>query len=126
MDRHEQLIDRAAEYARQRNFELAREIALEVVREDARNVKALWIVANVTASLTERRNVLNALLRVHPDNPHARAMLNTVNEQLRVASSNTSTVATGAPRVNVSPLLLFTVFAAAAALLAVMVLVNAL
>lgn len=125
MDRHESLVERAAEYARQRNFEMAREIALEVIREDGRNIKALWIIANVTPSLIERRNALNAVLRLQPENSHARVMLNTVNDQIRASSPAAPAVEAVAPRFAVSPVVLFTVFAALVALLAVMVLVNA-
>ena len=84
---HEQWIAQAAELARRKKFDEARELALQVVREDGRNPRALWIVASTTASLSERRNALNALLRVQPDNLHARQMLDTMNQASRTISS---------------------------------------
>ncbi len=88
---HEQWIAQAVELARRKRFDDARDLALQVVREDGRNPKALWIVASTTASLTERRNALNALLRVQPDNLHARQMLNTINQEAKTTSSKSST-----------------------------------
>ena len=85
---HEQWIAQAAELARHKKFDDARELALQVVREDGRNPKALWIVASTTASLTERRNALNALLRVQPDNLHARQMLDKINQEAKTVNGN--------------------------------------
>ena len=85
---HEQWIAQAAELARRKKFDDARELALQVVREDGRNAKALWIVASTTASMTERRNALNALLRVQPDNLHARQMLDSINQDAKTTNSS--------------------------------------
>src|SRR4051812_1040212 len=85
---HEQWIAQAVELARRKKFDDARELALQVVREDGRNPKALWIVASTTASLTERRNALNALLRVQPDNLHARQMLDKINQEAKTVNGN--------------------------------------
>ncbi|MBI1258563.1 MAG: hypothetical protein GC204_13930 [Chloroflexi bacterium] len=87
---HEQWIAQAAELARRKKFDEARELALQVVREDGRNPRALWIVASTTASLTERRNALNALLRVQPDNLHARQMLDALNHDSKSVAPNTN------------------------------------
>ena len=90
---HEQWISQAVELARKKRFDDARELALRVVREDGRNPKALWIVASTTASLNERRNALKMLLRIQPDNLHARQMLDSMDQQQIRPSSSKSTTA---------------------------------
>ncbi len=87
---HQQWIDQATELARTKRYDQARELALRVIREDGRNTKALWIVASVTESLTERRNALNALLRLQPENLHARHMLNNMNQTTRQSAPRTT------------------------------------
>ena len=88
---HEQWITQAVELARRKEFDQARELAVKVVREDGRNTRALWIVASTTASLSERRNALNALLRLQPDNLHARQMLNSMEQDAKKTSTTNDT-----------------------------------
>ena len=122
---HEQWLAQAVDQARAKRYDEARELALRVVREDGRNPKALWIVASTTASLTERRNALKALLRVQPDNLHAQKMLNTIDQEFKTSSSPTATAAVHsieAPTLTLPPhLLLYAAIAIGA-----MVLVGAL
>ncbi len=47
----------------------------------------------MTNSLTERRNALNALLRVQPDNLYARQMLKSTDQEFRATTSTRSTSA---------------------------------
>ena len=84
---HEQWIAQALELARAKRYDEARELALRVVREDSSNPRALWIVASATSSLNERRNALRALLRVQPDNLHARQMLDAIEQELKTSQS---------------------------------------
>jgi hypothetical protein len=99
---HEQWITQAVELARRKQFDQARELAVKVVREDGRNTRALWIVASTTASLSERRNALNALLRLQPDNLHAHQMLNSIEQDAKkinmTNNSNTSSKSSTAIR----------------------------
>ena len=88
---HEQWITQAVELARRKQFDQARELAVKVVREDGRNTRALWIVASTTASLSERRNALNALLRLQPDNLHARQMLNSIEQDAKKINTTNNT-----------------------------------
>jgi hypothetical protein len=93
MSDHDEWIAKAVELARVKRYDQARELALQVVREDARNTKALWIVANVTNSLTERRNALKALLRLQPDNLYAQKMLASTDQEFKTTVSTRSTSA---------------------------------
>lgn len=88
---HEQWITQAVELARRKRFDEARELALKVVREDGRNTRALWIVASTTGLLSERRNALNAMLRLQPDNLHARQMLNSMEQDAKKTSTTNMT-----------------------------------
>ena len=78
---HEEWINKAVELAKAKRYDDARALAVRVIREDGRNTKALWIVASVTKSLNERRNALKALLRLQPDNQHARRMLQDIEQE---------------------------------------------
>lgn len=80
-DHQETWLAQAVEFARTRRYDDAREMAMRVVREDGTNRKALWIVANVTDSIPERRNALKALLRLEPDHLAARQMLDGLERQ---------------------------------------------
>ena len=80
MTEHEKWIEQAVTHTRAKRYDQARELAIRVLREDGSNIKALWIVASVTESLNERRNALNQLLRVQPENIAARQMLNSMNQ----------------------------------------------
>ncbi len=98
---HEEWLERAAAAQRAKRYDEAREYAMRVVREDGRNAKALWIVATSTSSLSERRNALNMLLRVQPDNLPARQMLNAIDQErkatneVKAVSATNATKATG-------------------------------
>lgn len=93
MSDHDEWIAQAVKLARAKRFDQARELAMRVVREDARNTKALWVVANVTNSLTERRNALKALLRLQPDNLYAQKMLESTDQEFKTpAPRSTSAV----------------------------------
>jgi hypothetical protein len=126
---HEQWIAQAVELARRKRFDDARELALQVVREDGRNPKALWIVASTTASLTERRNALNALLRLQPDNLHARQMLNAMNQGTKPTTQNSSKSSTAihsiAPNATSQPVMLYTAVILAALVIVAAVIVAA-
>ena len=124
---HEQWITQAVELARRKKFDDARELALQVVREDGRNPKALWIVASTTASLTERRNALNALLRVQPDNLHARQMLDAINHQTRTTDSSKSSTAIRSikPDTTSQPVMLYTAVILAALVIVAAVIIAA-
>src|SRR5947207_1195576 len=80
-DHHETWLAQAVELAQKKRYDDSRAMAMRVVREDGSNVKALWIVANVTDSIPERRNALKALLRVNPDHLPARQMLDAIERQ---------------------------------------------
>jgi hypothetical protein len=121
---HEQWIAQAVELARRKRFDDARELALQVVREDGRNPKALWIVASTTASLTERRNALKALLRVQPDNLHARQMLDSIEQSSATTSNARSSTAIRSIKADSTPqhtLLYATVVVSALAIAAAVV-----
>ncbi len=90
MKEHEEVLKRANEFARQRRYDEARRLALQVAREDGRNTEALWLVACVTASLNERRNALRTLLRLQPENALARRMLGDTNQELGAAAAQTN------------------------------------
>src|SRR5215217_4033898 len=81
---HAEWIRQATELAHSKHYDDARELALRVIREDGRNVSALWLVACVTNSLNERRNALRALLRIQPSNLSARQMLDATEQQFQV------------------------------------------
>jgi hypothetical protein len=78
---HEEWLAQAVEFARSKRYDDSRETAMRVIREDGTNIKALWIVANVTDSIPERRNALKALLRSEPDHLAARQMLDALERQ---------------------------------------------
>lgn len=80
---HQQWLVEAAEHSRAKRYDQARELALRVLREDGTNTRALWLVATVTASLSERRNALNQLLRLQPDDLNARRMLDAINHEAK-------------------------------------------
>jgi|SRR4051812_6510840 hypothetical protein len=123
---HEQWIAQAVELARRKKFDDARELALQVVREDGRNPKALWIVASTTASLTERRNALNALLRIQPDNLHARQMLDAINRENQTTNSKSSTaIRSIKPDTTSQPMMLYTAVILAALLIVAAVIIAA-
>ena len=123
---HEQWIAQAVELARRKKFDDARELALQVVREDGRNPKALWIVASTTASLTERRNALNALLRIQPDNLHARQMLDAINRETQTTNSKSSTaIRSIKPDTTSQPMMLYTAVILAALLIVAAVIIAA-
>lgn len=84
---HSRWIDQAVAASRAKHYDEARELALRVLREDGTNVKALWVVASVTASINERRNALNQLLRLQPDNIAARQMLDSTEMRHMPVSS---------------------------------------
>lgn len=86
------MIKQAGDLARIKCYDEARELAITVLREDARNTKALWIVACVTASLNERYNSLRALLRIQPDNEAAQEMLGVTERQLRTAKNSSVSI----------------------------------
>ena len=87
MSHHEVWIKQATELAHIKRYDDARELALRIIREDACNVRALWLVACVTNSLNERRNALRALLRIQPSNLAARQMLSETEQQFPKPSS---------------------------------------
>ncbi|HVU12579.1 MAG TPA: hypothetical protein VHD90_14950 [Phototrophicaceae bacterium] len=93
---HEEWLERAAAAQRAKRYDEAREYAMRVVREDGRNAKALWIVATSTSSLSERRNALNMLLRVQPDNLPARQMLNAIDQERKATNEVKAVSATKA------------------------------
>lgn len=84
------MLRQASDLARLKCYDEARELALTVLHEDARNPKALWIVACVTSSLNERLNALRALLRIQPNNEAGLEMLSVTERQLR--ASNPSSI----------------------------------
>ena len=86
---HEGWIAKAIELARAKNYDDAREMAMRVVREDGSNAKALWIVANVTDSIPERRNALKALLRLQPDHITAQQMLDAIERHYTALKGTT-------------------------------------
>jgi hypothetical protein len=115
---HEQWIEQAVKLARAKKYDEARALAVKVIREDGRNEKALWIVASVTDSLVERRNVLNTLLRLQPDNIHAQRLMKDIEEQFRNRkSAAAATQTTAAVRTlkfpNFQPTMLYAAFAIA-------------
>lgn len=107
----------AAEMARVKRYDDARELALRVLREDGNNPRALWIVASATNSLAERRNVLRTLVRVQPENQHARQILNTIEQELRSNASRSAT-ATQTLKPTPQPLLLYALAFAALVIVA--------
>lgn len=86
---HEKWIAQAIELARNKRYDDAREMAMRVIREDGANVKAMWIVANVTDSIPERRNALKAVLRSQPDHLPARQMLDSLERQYSALKGTT-------------------------------------
>lgn len=80
-DSHQDMLAQALAFAKNKRYDDARETAMRVLREDGTNKKALWIVANVTDSIPERRNALKALLRLEPDHLAARQMLDALERQ---------------------------------------------
>ena len=82
-EEHDEWLRQATEWAHAKRYDDARELALRVIREDGRNANALWLVACVTDSLSERRTALRALLRIRPDNQPAIQMLNVTEHNLR-------------------------------------------
>ena len=114
---HEEWISKAVELAKAKRYDDARALAVRVIREDGRNTKALWIVASVTESLNERRNALNALLRLQPDNQHARRMLQDIEQEYRANISSRSSTAVRSIKPAFQPALLYTAVAIAALVL---------
>ncbi|MEO8391880.1 MAG: hypothetical protein ABI700_02710 [Chloroflexota bacterium] len=92
MSEHGEWIQQATELAHIKHYDEAREQALRVIREDGRNVSALWLVACVTNSLNERRNALRALLRIQPGNESARQMLSATEREFQVPGSPNSNI----------------------------------
>ena len=78
---HEEWLAQAIAFAQKKRYDDSREMAMRVIREDGSNAKALWIIANVTDSIPERRNALKALLRTQPDHLAARQMLDAIERQ---------------------------------------------
>lgn len=107
----------AVEMARVKRYDDARELALRVLREDGNNPRALWIVASATNSLAERRNVLRTLVRVQPENQHARQILNTIEQELRSTASR-SAAATQTLKPTPQPILLYALAFAALVIVA--------
>lgn|GEM_PF-6316969 len=107
-EEHHDWLGRATEMARVKRYDEARELALRVLREDGSNPKALWIVASATNSLSERRNVLRTLVRVQPENLKAQQILNSVERELRVATSSQFTAVAAQPmKPTLQPALLY-------------------
>lgn len=116
-DEQQGWLAQAAEMARVKQYDEARELALRVLREDGNNPRALWIVASATNSLAERRNVLRTLVRVQPENQHARQILNTIEQELRSTASRSAT-ATQTLKPTPQPLLLYALAFAALVIVA--------
>ncbi len=100
---HEAWLERATSAQRAKRYDEAREYAMRVVREDGRNARALWLVATSTSFLSERRNALNMLLRVQPDNLPARQMLNALDQE-RKATNEVKAVSAGSATKSTSEL----------------------
>jgi hypothetical protein len=83
MSEQQPWVKQAITLAKQGQYDQAKEMALQVYRENPRSVDALLIIASVTASQTEKRNALNQVLRIDPEQPHARLML----ERMRAANA---------------------------------------
>lgn len=116
-DEQQGWLAQAVEMARVKRYDDARELALRVLREDGNNPRALWIVASATNSLAERRNVLRTLVRVQPENQHARQILNTIEQELRSTASRSAT-ATQTLKPTPQPLLLYALAFAALVIVA--------
>jgi hypothetical protein len=83
MSEQQPWVKQALSLAKQGQFDQAKEMALQVYRENPRSVDALLIIASVTPSQTEKRNALNQVLRIDPEQPHAKLML----ERMRASVS---------------------------------------
>jgi hypothetical protein len=117
-EEHQDWLGRATEMARVKRYDEAREFALRVLREDGSNPKALWIIASTTSSLAERRNVLRTLVRVQPENLKAQQILNSVERELRVATSSRSSAVAETMKPTFQPMLLYAVAIAAVLIIA--------
>ena len=102
-DRHQDWLAQAVKFAQNKRYDDAREMAMRVVREDGTNKKALWIVANVTDSIPERRNALKALLRLEPDHLAARQMLDALERQYGSLKGTTQTLSPIKPLAGSTP-----------------------
>ena len=86
---HAGWLAQAVDLANKKRYDDARAMAMRVFREDSSNTKALWIIANVTDSIPERRNALKALLRILPDHLAAQHMLNAIDRQYTALKGTT-------------------------------------
>lgn len=126
-EEQEQWLGQAAELARVKRYDEAREVALRVLREDGSNPKALWIVASSTNSLAERRNALRTLVRVQPQNHHARQMLNSIEQEIKSTnSSRSNTIAAQPLKPTFQPMLLYAIAIAVLVLVAAALIVATL
>lgn len=126
-EEQEHWLGQAAELARIKRYDEARELALRVLREDGSNARALWIVASVTNSLAERRNVLRTLVRVQPQNHHARQMLHSIEQEIKgTINSRSTTIAAQTLKPTFQPMLLYAIVIAALIIVAAAFIVTVL
>ncbi len=78
---HQRWIAEAIRLGRAQRFAEAYHLASLVVTEDENNLQALWLVATMTNSFHERRQALNTLLRLQPNDFHARQLYNAMNHK---------------------------------------------
>ncbi|NJO83547.1 MAG: hypothetical protein HC828_12500 [Blastochloris sp.] len=83
MATNDELLQQAMKLARERKFDDARRIAMQVYKEQPNSTNALWIIVRSTASNSERRNALNHLLRLSPDDVQARLALEAMDREAR-------------------------------------------
>lgn len=81
MSEQQPWVKQAIDLAKQGQHDQAKAMALQVYRENPLDVDALLIIASTTNSPIEKRNALNQVLRIDPEQPHARLML----ERMRVS-----------------------------------------
>ncbi len=79
---HERWIAEALRLGSMKRFDEAYRLVSLVICEDAKNVKALWILATTTTLLNERRWALRTILRLEPDCFHAHQLLNATEHKL--------------------------------------------
>ena len=74
-----QLLQQASQYAENGQFDRARQLVRQAIKNDRMDVEAWWALANVASSQQERGHALQEVLRLEPNHMHALHMRDQMN-----------------------------------------------
>ena len=80
MENSGQTLEAAVALAKSGNRTEARDITMQILKANPSDTSALWLLANVTSSVEERRKALTRLLQLKPNAEKAKAMLEAMDE----------------------------------------------